>query len=285
MFPRFTAGAPIFASIALWCLPISPTLGEPTQGNPFDQFDVGWEDSCPAVDDDSWCTFTIWITGRITPRTVAKFEKGLAHAQGRQRLLITLNSQGGDLASAMRIGRLLRNARGRTIVEKDATCASACILIFAAGLSRIIDIPHIERPTPGLYASGFPPPPVFDPSKPFEIATTKPAAIGIHRPALAGIPRQNDMPGVKAAADEDERELRKYAAEMNISPRLIDNMLAIPPEQVRWLAENDLKSYGLGFLDPVYAETASIPNRKNTTLRLLSIEVATERHYLLAENC
>jgi hypothetical protein len=262
VFPRFPAVAPIFASIALWCLPLSLSLGQPTQENPFDQFDVAWQDSCPAVDDDSWCKFTIWITGRITPRTVARFEKGLAHAEGRQRLLITLNSQGGDLASAMRIGRLLRNAQGRTIVEKDATCASACVFIFAAGLSRIIDMPHIERPTPGLYASGFPSPPAFDPSKRFEIATPKPAAIGIHRPALAGVPTQTDMPAVKAAADEDERELRKYAAEMNISQRLIDDMVAIPPEQVRWLSENDLKSYGLGFLDPVYAEAASITESK-----------------------
>jgi hypothetical protein len=39
-------------------------------------------------------------------------------------------------------------------------------------------------------------------------------------------------------------------------------MLATPPEQVRWLAENDLNNYGLGFLDPVYAETVSITESK-----------------------
>jgi hypothetical protein len=86
--------------------------------------------------------------------------------------------------------------------------------------------------------------------------------IGIHRPALADAPLQTDMPEVKAAADQSERDLREYAAEMNLSPRLIDDMLAIPPEQIRWLSQEDRQNYGLGFLDPVYAETASIIDSK-----------------------
>jgi hypothetical protein len=239
----------IVTCAALLCMSLISLRGQETQENPFDVFDagVGWDDSCPNVDDDSSCMFIIRVTGSITPSTAARFEKAFGHARAQERLLITLDSRGGDLASAMKIGHLIRDSRGRTVVEQNATCASACILVFAAGLSRIVDIPETRLPARWLDAS----PPPFDPSKPYEVATTKSAAIGIHRPALAGAPRQIDIPGVKAAADEAERELREYAAEMNVSSRLIDDMLTTPPEQIRWLSTADLKSYGLGFLDPV----------------------------------
>jgi membrane-bound ClpP family serine protease len=157
-----------FAALALLCASVGSSRGQPPQQNYFAQFDVGWEDSCPVVDDDSWCKFTIRITGKIMPGTTARFAKALAHARGREPLLINLDSLGGDLTSAMKIGRLLRKSRGRTSVEKDASCASACVLIFAAGLSRIVDAPNTERPAPWTYAVGFPSPTEFDPSKPFD---------------------------------------------------------------------------------------------------------------------
>ena len=247
MVPRFRAVGLILACVALCSLPLSPSLGQPGQENPFEKFQVGWEDKCSVVDDDSYCAFKIQITGLIAPGIVSRFEKALAHAQGRQRLLISLSSQGGDLTSAMRIGRMVRNARGRTVVEKDALCASACVLIFAAGLSRVV--PPVSSPV--------------DPSNLFADLVSKHTVIGIHRPALAGMPRQNEMSEVKAAADQYERDLRQYAAEMNISPRLIDDMLSIPPEQIHWVSsEDELQNYGLGFLDPVYAETISITEAK-----------------------
>jgi hypothetical protein len=56
------------------------------------------------------------------------------------------------------------------------------------------------------------------------------------------------MAAVKAASDQAARALREYAAEMNISERLIDDMLVVPPENIRWLSEEDRKSYGLAFL-------------------------------------
>jgi hypothetical protein len=260
--PQRPIGAALIAGAALLCIPLNSSPGQQPQENYFDRFDVAWEDSCSAADDDSWCKFTIRVTGEIIPGTVVRLEKALARSHGRERLLVTLNSLGGDLGSAMKMGRLIRSSRARTVVEESATCASACVLVFAAGLSRIVDVPRTWLPVPWLNASGFPSAPPFDPSKPFEVLTTHPSAIGIHRPALAGATRQADMPKVKAAADQYERELREYAAEINVSSRLIDDMLTIPPEQIRWLSENDLKSYGLGFLDPVYAETISITQSK-----------------------
>jgi ATP-dependent protease ClpP protease subunit len=174
---------------------------------------------------DNSCTFEVRISGEITTKTTVSFEKALTHWDQRHYLFVILNSPGGDIAAAMKIGRLIRKSPGRTMVEGTATCASACVLLFGAGISRI----------------------VFDGAK-----------IGVHRPALAEAPCERDMAAVKAASDQAARALREYAAEMNISERLIDDMLVVPPENIRWLSEEDRKSYGLAFLDPVYAETATL---------------------------
>jgi ATP-dependent protease ClpP protease subunit len=217
----------IILSTALLCAPPKALRAE--QGHePFDQFDIGWEDACPAVDDDSMCKFTIRITGQIVTGTAARFEKALAHSQQRRRLFIILDSQGGDIAAAMKIGRMIRSSRGHTIIDGQATCASACVLIFGAGVSR------------------------------FSWA----GKLGMHRPALAAAPAQSDMTAVKAAADQAAGELRAYAAEMNISGSLIDDMLVVPPQSIQWLTGEDRQRYGLGFLDPVYEETAVLDGAK-----------------------
>ncbi len=204
-------------------------IGQQEQHNPFDRFDVAWEQGCGDVDDNGSCEFSISITSVITTDTAARFEKALARWDQKERLFIKLNSRGGDVATAMKIGRIIRNSRGHTMVEGNATCASACVLLFAAGVSRV----------------------VFEGGK-----------IGIHRPALAAVPHESDMPTVKAAADRTADELLAYAAEMNISRRLIDDMLTVSPENIRWLSAEDRQGYGLGLLDPVYEEAAALDGAK-----------------------
>jgi hypothetical protein len=176
-----------------------------------------------------------------------------------RQLIIVLDSLGGSVSAAMRIGRLIRNTGGRTVVGSNATCASACVLVFAAGLSRVVGARILN---PSLILPGD-----WD-----RMAVQGPSKIGIHRPALADAPPETDMTSVKTAAEQVEKELREYAGEMNVSPRLIDDMLATPPEQVRWLSEQDRQNYGIGFLDPVYAETVSISFLKNIKYRHLNIE-------------
>ncbi len=181
------------------------------------------------VDDASLCDFTIRIQGQIVAGTRARFEKALARLQQREPLIVELDSQGGDVATALKMGRMLRSSRGHTVINGNATCASACVLLFGAGVSRFV-------------VNG--------------------GKLGIHRPALAAAPAESDTATVKAAADQGARELRTYAAEMNINERLIDDMLVVPPQNVRWLSSEDRQGYGLGFLDPVYEETAIIEGAK-----------------------
>ncbi|HRF90318.1 MAG TPA: hypothetical protein PLF65_05925, partial [Desulfobacter postgatei] len=49
---------------------------------------------------------------------------------------LLLNSEGGDVATAMAIGRRVRQAQIVTGVHERSICASACILILAGGVSR-----------------------------------------------------------------------------------------------------------------------------------------------------
>jgi hypothetical protein len=184
---------------------------------------IGWEDACNDVDRDGGCRFTVVVTGSIDHEILSRFEKALQHWSSDQRLEVVLDSPGGDVYAAMELGRLIRRNHGHTVVKRGS-CASACALIFAAGVVRsIVD-----------------------------------GRVGIHRPVLATI--VTDEGTVKRAADEITRALSIYANDMNISGRFIEDMLVIPPEKIRWLSQRDLDGYGISLADPVFAETVVMAN-------------------------
>jgi ATP-dependent protease ClpP protease subunit len=197
---------------------------------------VGWEVACYDVDDDGSCMFDLRLFGRITPETVTKVEKALAHRQPKQRVVVSLASQGGDIDAAMRLGRIFREAHAHTEVRQGATCISACALAYAGGIVR-----H-----------------AFDEGA----GGAKTSKIGIHRPAIAAVPQQTDMNALKRAMDEAVHRMREYATEMNVSERLIDDMLVIPPESIRWLSDSERDAYGLGYIDPVFAEAVVVDGAK-----------------------
>jgi len=111
------------------------------------------------------CAAWISAEGRITAETPALFERAFA-AMGRRKLPILVSSGGGVIESAIRIGRMIRDRHLDVAVsatwlepcdEADkhctdddltgrrgephgnaASCASACVLLLAAGERRII---------------------------------------------------------------------------------------------------------------------------------------------------
>ena len=52
-------------------------------------------------------------------------------------LWVTLNSPGGDVIEALRIGRLIRQKFMYTRVTSEAECASACVFVLQAGVLRV----------------------------------------------------------------------------------------------------------------------------------------------------
>lgn len=133
---------------------------------------------------------------------------------------IYLNSVGGDVATAMKIGRYLRALEFDTNVEESARCLSSCVFIFAAGLNKLA------------------------PST---------SSIGIHRPfGVATGLRSRDE--VTKQFREMTAQVYAYFDEMNIPRSLPEEMLRIPPEQMRMLTFDETQQYGLNGKYPVEQE-------------------------------
>ncbi len=76
----------------------------------------------------------IFIDGDIDASTLTEFRVLVAQIDGWG--MVRLNSPGGDLESAISIGRIVRAQSLGTDVAHQDSCASACIFILAAGVDR-----------------------------------------------------------------------------------------------------------------------------------------------------
>ena len=80
----------------------------------------------------------IAIRGTIKPEDGDVFVKLVAD-RGITKGAIDLNSDGGNLAAGLKIGREVRRVGFNTAVDDQVTCASACGLIWLAGKTRWYD--------------------------------------------------------------------------------------------------------------------------------------------------
>jgi hypothetical protein len=79
--------------------------------------------------------------------------------------------------------------------------------------------------------------------------------VGIHRPYLETQRAEVNVGQVQTTYVTFTGQIRAYLREMNVSDRLADDMMMVPPEKVRFLSGVDLANYGLGVIDPVTKET------------------------------
>jgi hypothetical protein len=143
---------------------------------------------------------------------------------------LSLASSGGDLAEAMKIGRLVRALKlhtnvpsqpgphltvgiGNTHKLKDSKanymCASACFFIFVAGVNRTADL-------------------LADP------------ILGIHRPYLSDIDLRT-LSGDQAitSANQIRATVENYLKEMTVPAKYTDLMFSVPKDKVRWIGNAD----------------------------------------------
>ncbi len=163
-------------------------------------------------------SFVISIEGEIDAAAVEKVRKLFADYHTYERnpgtcevngVRYEINSPGGDVASAMEIGRILRKERAHLFVADGGVCVSACVLVLAGAVER--------------YAGE--------------------GTVGIHRPFVETSPEhQVSADQVKAEYPRMLTDLRAYLREMNVSERLADDMLAVDPEEVRVLTKAELRS-------------------------------------------
>lgn len=183
---------------------------------------------------------TITISGEITPNDVNNFKALLAKANENSKSLgmtfggggavqINLDSQGGDLASSLMIGKMIRDFSGIATVgvNKESKCVSSCVFVLAGAPRRTVK-----------------------------------GMVGIHRPYLRA-DTETTVVGQKAAYANMENVIKKYLDSMNVPTNLYDQMIRIPPENVRWLTQGELQSYGLSEDDPYYheADTSRLAER------------------------
>jgi hypothetical protein len=60
----------------------------------------------------------------------------LSQLEDKKPKLILLNSIGGNVSGAVRFARYVRENQMNTWIAKNQTCASACALVFLAGIQR-----------------------------------------------------------------------------------------------------------------------------------------------------
>lgn len=133
-------------------------------------------------------------------------------------LSIKLNSSGGKISSALKIGRYLRKHKAIIEVKERAECLSACIYVLAGAPHRVVH-----------------------------------GSVGIHRPYE---PDDNEISAdaQKAKYQKIGKQIIAYLKEMNIPTRLYDDSLFINPYNMKILNNSEMQAYGLNEDDPYISE-------------------------------
>lgn len=170
-------------------------------------------------------SFTITVSGEITAGddlVFARFLKLPGH------LWVDLDSPGGDVDAALAIGRLVRKREGTVNVKGN--CYSACVLIFAGGVTRL------------------------DLNGMFSGAEDPQSRVGVHRLYFADLSPGLSQAQVKADYDAKLHKIKNYLREMDVAPEFLSYMQSIEPEQMHLMTSSELDRYGLGSSDVVYNE-------------------------------
>lgn len=175
--------------------------------------DIGWYNDIGSY----------YLFGEITPGDTERL-KTLVARNHPWPLHVELDSPGGDVYEAMRLGRFLRQNRatarvtffrfGRHATKEPHTCASACVLALAGASERFV-------------VGG---------------------RVLVHRPSLEIAPVGNL---IEAAWRQMSKDVRAYLLDMNVPEALSDLMMRTPPEQAHALTYDELNQFMLSATDPV----------------------------------
>lgn len=161
----------------------------------------------------------LWeISGQITkPDLDAVNEAANFSSQSRKQAVFRLNSEGGDVETAIAIGRKLRKIGAFALTFHQGRCYSACVFILAGATTR------------GLSES-----------------------IGVHRPFSTST--EISFQKIQTNQKRIENISKEYLKEVNVSPTLYDFMNSIPPERIHLLSKSELQNFGILEIDPVQQE-------------------------------
>lgn len=164
----------------------------------------------------------IMFEGDITPQAATDLNMALEKIRTKyidRFIWIDVDSQGGDVAAAMRIGSTLRKDPNHAVrIKQSSNCLSSCVFILAGATQRQIF-----------------------------------GRVGIHRPYYPGI--QNLSHELRNARYKElTDDARLYFERMNIRTDIVDEMFSTPPERIKFLTDREQTYYGLNRIDPVLEE-------------------------------
>ena len=133
---------------------------------------------------------------------------------------ITLNSTGGDVATALMLGRKLRQSEAIADTGFGDVCYSACVFLLAGAVDR------------GIGIGG---------------------KIGLHRPYFVDS-ASSSLSVADIRYKKMMTEVQSYLREMNMPERLFQIMESTPPDEVNILSNQEKKDLWFGSKDPAYAE-------------------------------
>ncbi len=135
---------------------------------------------------------------------------------------IYLESSGGLIIEAMKIGDLIADNNMRVDIRLNGKCESACVFIYAAGISRS-----------GGGNDG----------------------LGIHRPFTTEISTESLSFSEYLKEYEALTPIFKsYFSKYGVSPSLVDEMNAISSDEIRYLSIEEQNDLGIGFKNVAYEE-------------------------------
>jgi hypothetical protein len=156
------------------------------------------------------------LTGSIDP---GSFERVQAEIEARGEYIkqVDLNSPGGSVIDAVKIGALMVVGEYTTSVAPGALCASSCPLIFAGGKQRLASLQ---------------------------------SAIGVHQ--IYAMATAGDLPaglsGVGNAMSEAQQTtaiITRYLNTTAVDPAMWLHALETPPTQLYYLSRDELTEYRL----------------------------------------
>jgi hypothetical protein len=123
---------------------------------------------------------------------------------------ITFRSVGGNVTSAMKIGRMIRALGISTLQIRSAECASACALAFVGGVRR----------------------------------SAEAGSIGVHQASFsddAALDSKTAVTAVQAMTGE----IIGYLTEMGVSPQLLQLSLSVESSDMRYLTSSEMANWGV----------------------------------------
>ncbi|BCG24260.1 hypothetical protein TUM18999_24510 [Pseudomonas tohonis] len=147
------------------------------------------------------------VSEDIAPGDYDTLIKGVLGNPGTYvRKIVLLDSIGGSVPEAIRMGRLLRETGFDALVPSTGLCQGTCVYLLAAGRGKIVS-----------------------------------GSVGLHRPYYA----HGDSSRDEALYKGVRYNSAAYFKEMNIPPSLLEDMQRTDPRQMRVLSAAELARYRL----------------------------------------